>query len=108
MREYALIFRPMRSVAAADQPLRDVAARNWALALRSRGILRGASPLDDEGGVVTERGVEAVPISGATAAILIVAADSLEEVLTLAQGHPGLVYGTAIEVRPVKAAVAAR
>jgi hypothetical protein len=101
MQEYALIFRTT-PVVPSDQPTRNAAAREWAIALRDRGILRAANPLEDEGTVVTEHGLQPLSKSDAIASVLIVGAASLDEVVRLAQGHPGLVYGTQIEVRPVK------
>jgi hypothetical protein len=39
----------------------------------------------------------------AVGAVLVVQAPGLDAAVALAQGHPGLAFGTEIEVRPVKA-----
>ena len=43
MPEYALIFRTTRPVDPAALSARNAAARDWAIALRERGVLRTAS-----------------------------------------------------------------
>jgi hypothetical protein len=103
MPEFALIFRPGGAVDPADLPRRNVAARDWALALRRQGTLHAASPLEDNGFVVNRAGV--LPLSGdrAVASVLVIAAKDLNSAVALAKGHPGLAFGTEIEVRPVKA-----
>lgn len=103
MLEFALIFRPTRSVEAAQLPQRNAAAREWALALKSEGGLRYAAPLDERGVVVSENGTAPVARQGAIASVLIIQAENLERAAALAKGHPGLAYGTDIEIRPVKA-----
>ena len=103
MHEYALIFRATRPVDPAVLPTRNAAARDWALTLRGQGVLRAASPLEDEGRVVSEHGVVPVSSGGAIASVLIIEAASLDAATKLVQDHPGLAYGTEIEVRPVKA-----
>ena len=64
---------------------------------------RTASPLDDVGLTVSENGAAPVAPDRAVASVLVVEAESLEQAVALAQGHPGLALGTEIEVRPVKA-----
>lgn len=103
MSDYALIFRRTRPVDPAALPARNTAARDWALALDARGLLRTAAPLLDEGRVVTADGVSPVPEEAPLASVLIVAAESLDAAVELARGHPGLAWGTTLEVRPVKA-----
>ena len=44
-----------------------------------------------------------VSADGAVGAVLVIAAQDLDAAVTLAKTHPGLAYGTEIEVRPVKA-----
>jgi hypothetical protein len=39
----------------------------------------------------------------AVASVLVIEVENLERAVALAQGHPGLAFGTEIEVRPVKA-----
>ena len=109
MPEYALIFRTTRPVDPAALSARNAAARDWAIALRERGVLRTASPLEEEGRVVRQDGVELV-VGGdggaiAIASVLVIEAESLDAATSLAEGHPGLAYGTEIEVRPLKSVV---
>jgi hypothetical protein len=105
MPEFALIFRLGGAVAAAALPRRNTAARDWALALRHQGTLHAASPLEDDGFVVSLVGV--VPLAGdrPVASVLVIAAKDLDSAVALAKGHPGLAFGTEIEVRPVKSVV---
>jgi hypothetical protein len=105
MQEFALIFRPTRPVAPDELPRRNTAARDWALALRQGGTLRNASPLEDDGFTVTQQGVTPASRDRAVAAVLVVEAKDLEAAIALAKGHPGLPFGTEIEVRPVKPGV---
>ncbi len=102
MPEFALIFRSTRPLAPAELSRRNAAARDWALALRRDGALHGASPLEDEGFTVTGRGVAPVSRDHAVASVLVIEARDLETAVALAKGHPGLAFGTEIEVRPVK------
>jgi hypothetical protein len=103
MQEFALIFRPGHAVDPADLPRRNAAARDWALALRHDGTLHAASPLEDAGFTVSQQGVAPVAHDRAVASVLVVEAKDLESAVALAKGHPGLAFGTEIEVRPVKA-----
>ncbi len=107
MPEYALIFRTTRPVDPAALSARNAAARDWAIALRERGVLRTASPLEEDGRVVRQDGVELVVGGGAIAiaSVLVIEAASLDAATSLAEGHPGLAYGTEIEVRPLKSVV---
>jgi hypothetical protein len=106
MKEFALLFRSTHALAPDDLTRRNAAARDWALALRRDGTLHGASPLEDDGFTVTQGGVAPVTHDGAVASVLVVQAKDLESAVTLAKGHPGLAFGTAIEVRPVKSVAA--
>jgi hypothetical protein len=103
MPEFAFIFRPTHPIAPGDLTRRNAAARNWALALQRDGKLRGASPLEDEGFWVTCEGVAPTSREGAVASVLIIEAEDLGSAVALAKRHPGLAFGTEIEVRPVKA-----
>jgi hypothetical protein len=103
MTEFALIFRPTRAVDPDELPRRNAAAREWALALRGDGTLSAASPLDDGGFTVAREGVRPVDRERAIASVLVVRAADLASAVALAQRHPGLAFGTEIEVRPVKA-----
>lgn len=102
MHEFALIFHQGAALNPADLPRRNAAARDWALALRRDGTLHAASPLEDGGYMVTRHGIEPVARERAVASVLIIKATDLEGAVALAKGHPGLAYGTEIEVRPVK------
>jgi hypothetical protein len=102
MPEFALIFRPTRPVAPNELPQRNAAAREWALALQREGRLHAASPLGDDGFRVTLAGVEPTSRDGAVASVLVIEAQDLEAAVALVKGHPGLAFGTEIEVRPVK------
>jgi hypothetical protein len=105
MKEFALIFRPTRSVPPDELPARNAAAREWALALGRDGTLRNAHPLESEGFVVGAQGAAPVTADGAVASVLVVRAEDLESAVALAKTHPGLAYGTEIEVRPLKAVI---
>ena len=102
MPEFAFIFRAGRDLNPADLPRRNAAARDWAIALRDRGVLHVASPLEDDGFNVTKEGATPVAREEAVASVLVIEAADLQNALTLAKGHPGLAFGTQIEVRPVK------
>lgn len=101
MLEFALIFRRTAPVNPADLASRNAAARDWALALARRGLLRRAAPLQDGGRIVSARGTRLVPDTDSIASVLVVAAESLDAATSLAAGHPGLAFGVELEVRPV-------
>jgi hypothetical protein len=103
MPEFAFLFRATRAVPADELPRRNTAAREWALALRRDGKLSFASPLEDQGFAVTQKGVGPVAHERAVASVLVIQAPDLDAAVALAKGHPGLAFGTEIEVRPVKA-----
>src|SRR5262249_14673458 len=65
-------------------------------------ILRSASPLEDQGFIVTQRAVTPVADEHAVASVLVISAPDLESAVELARRHPGLAFGTEIELRPVK------
>ena len=102
MHEFAFLFRPTRLLDASELPRRNAAARDWALALRREGALQVASPLEDDGFRVTRDAVSPVSDDHAVASVLVIQARDLAAAVALAQGHPGLAFGTEIEVRPVK------
>ncbi len=103
MHEFAFIFRSGRAVDPASLPKRNAAARAWALARHSEGSLRRGSPLEDTGAVVTQAAVKPLANEHAVAAVLVLELATLDAAVALAKTHPGLTYGTEIEVRPVKA-----
>ncbi len=108
MQEFAFLFRPTRALDPAELPRRNAAAREWALARRADGSLQTASPLEDQGVIVNQRGVTQFAHDRGVAAVLVIQANNLEAAVMLAQSHPGLAFGTEIEVRPVKPTAAAR
>jgi hypothetical protein len=103
MHEFALIFHPGPALDPAQLPRRNSAARDWALALRDQGTLTAASPLEDQGVRVSQKGLAPLGATPSIASVLVVKAKDLDSAAALAQGHPGLAFGTEIEVRPVKA-----
>jgi hypothetical protein len=103
MHSFAFVFRSGPALGAAELSKRNAAAREWALALQRDGRLLAASPLEDGGAVVSQRGVAPVPAERPVASVLVIEAADLASAVELAKGHPGLVYGTEIEIRPVKA-----
>ncbi len=103
MHEFAFIFRPTRAVDPATLPQRNSAAREWALARRSEGTLSSGNPLEEAGAVVSQAAVKALAGEHPVAAVLVLQCANLDAAVALAKTHPGLAYGTEIEVRPVKA-----
>ena len=79
----------------------------WVEGLNTRGILRGAQPLMEEGKLVTNPGGSTVTDGAfaeskeAIAGYFVLAIDSTDEAVRLAQQCPILAYGAQIEVRPV-------
>jgi hypothetical protein len=102
MSEFAFIFRPTRALAPEELARRNTAARDWAITLRNEGTIANASPLEDDGFTVTQQGVAPAASERAVGAVLVVRAQDVRAAVALAQGHPGLPFGTEIEVRPVK------
>lgn len=102
MPEFALLFRPTRALTSEELPRRNAAAREWALAQQRDGTLRSASPLEGEGFTVHHGGVTPLARDGVIASVLVIQAVDLASAVELAKRHPGLAFGTDIEVRPVK------
>lgn len=100
--ERVLAFRAGQTVTGPDLAKRNAAVRDWALARHADGTLRTASPLEDDGAVITAQGVTPFSRDHAVASVLVIAARDLDAAITLAKSHPGLAFGTTIEVRPVK------
>ena len=85
----------------------------WVEGLQSKGILRGAQPLMEEGKVVTGAqslvtGAQSLVTDGvfaeskeAIAGYFLLAVDSTDEAVKLAQACPILTHGAQIEVRPI-------
>jgi hypothetical protein len=79
----------------------------WVDSLRGKGLLRGAQPLMEEGKLVTGANGSAVTdgvfaeSKEAIAGYFLLAVDSTDEAVKLAQACPILAYGAQIEVRPI-------
>ncbi len=78
----------------------------WVEDLQNKGILRGAQPLMEEGKLVT--GAQTLVTDGvfaeskeAIAGYFLLAVDSIDEAVKLAQACPILAHGAQIEVRPI-------
>ena len=106
MAHFALIFRSTRSLTPDELPLRNAAARAWALALQACGALAHAHPLEETSTVVTAAGN--VAHRADVASVLVIEAEHFDAAVALAAGHPGLQFGTEIEVRPVKSVAPAQ
>lgn len=102
MPDFALVFRSGDALAPADLARRNDAARAWALALRDAGRLRAAHPLEDACVRVAAAASRPVHDPRAIASVLVIEAADLDAAVALAEGHPGLAFGTEIDVRPVK------
>ena len=100
MAQFALIFRSTRSLTLEELPRRNAAAREWALALQARGALPHAHPFEEAATIVSAAGVSARRSD--IASVLVVETGHFDAAVALAAGHPGLQFGTEIEVRPVK------
>jgi len=108
MAEFALIFRSPRSLTAEELPVRNAAARDWALSLKEKGVLKHAFPLEEQSFIVRPSPQPSPEIGrGGVASVLVIEAESFESVVELAKAHPGMKFGTEIEVRPVKSVVSA-
>ncbi len=79
---------------------------SWVEGLQTKGILRGAQPLMEEGKLVT--GARSLVTDGvfaeskeAIAGYFLLAVDSTDEAVKLAQACPILAHGAQLEVRPI-------
>lgn len=103
MPEFAFLFRSRADLSPAQVARRGAIVRDWALALRASGAFRHTSVLEDSGLVLSpDRSVKDLTPQGAIGAVLVVEATDLAAATALARTHPGLDYGTEIEIRPVK------
>jgi hypothetical protein len=107
MPEFAFLFRSTRTFDPETLAKRNDAARAWAIERRAAGIVTKAGPLEDGGFKVTASGVTAPDRDREVAAFLVVQAKDLDAAVELAKSHPGIGYGTEIEVRPLKPAASA-
>ena len=78
----------------------------WVEGLQSRGILRGAQPLMEEGKIIS--GAQSLVTDGvfaeskeAIAGYFLLSVASTDEAVKLAQACPILAYGAQVEVRPI-------
>ncbi len=101
MQTFAFLFRSDATLDPDALARRNAAARAWALARQRDGSLRHASPLED-GGFAVARGFAAPIAHAEVAAVLVIEANDLTSAVELAKQHPGLAFGTRIDVRPVK------
>ena len=106
MAEFALIFRSTRSLTAEELPVRNAAAREWALALRERGVLKHAFPLEQS--AVAVESLKVTQVRSDVASVLVVEERDVESVVQLAIGHPGMKFGTEIEILEVKSVAPAQ
>jgi len=110
MSEFALIFRATRSLTSEELPVRNAAAREWALSLQARGVLKHAFPLEEPVMVVRPSPQPSPEIGrggSAIASVLVIDASDFDSAVALVKTHPGLAFGSEIEVRPVKSVVSA-
>lgn len=79
----------------------------WFNGLSKKGVIRGAQPLVREGMIISGKNGQVVsdgPFAESKEAIggyLLLAVDSLEAAVAIAQTSPALEYGTKIEVRSI-------
>jgi len=108
--EYLLLFRGNAwynslSPEEIQKAMSDFKA--WFDRLTAQGKLKGAQPLVREGKIVSGKNGRVVadgPFAESKEAIggyFLLAVDSLDEAVAVAQGCPSLEYGTQVEVRPV-------
>lgn len=107
MAEFVLIFRSTRSLTAEELPVRNAAAREWALALKEKGVLKHAFPLEEQVTVVRPAPEASSETGKSVASVLVLESVDFEAAVALAKAHPGMRFGTEIEVRPVKSVVSA-
>ncbi len=111
MAEFALIFRSTRSLTPEELPVRNAAAREWALSLKEKGVLKHAFPLEEQVMVVRPSPQPSPEIGrggSAVASVLVIEVADFDAAVTLVKAHPGLAFGSEIEVRPVKSVVSAK
>ncbi len=104
MATFAFIFSSSAKLAPDVLATRNAAARDWVVERQREGSLKLPAPLEEKGFAVTRDGV--APSQGGIASVLVIDAPDMAAALALARTHPGLAYGTEIDVRPIKAAAA--
>lgn len=103
MFDFVLIFRSRpRALTPDELARRQAAAIAWAQPLREHGTLVQSILVADDGVAIAADGTSTEVGAGAIAAITVIRASDLEAATALARRHPGLAFGTSVEVRPVK------
>jgi hypothetical protein len=113
--EYLLLLRGNAfKQTCSPQELQDAMGRfaGWFDRLTREGKLKAGQPLGDTGKLVTGKGraVADGPYAEskeAVAGYILLAVDSMEEAVALAEEIPMLDYGVTVEVRPITAMCAA-
>ncbi len=100
MAEFALIFRSTRSLTPEELPIRNAAARDWALSLKEKGVLKHAFPLEQSS--VSVEDLKVTQVRSDVASVLVIEERDVQAAVALAVGHPGMRFGTEIEVLEVK------
>ncbi len=110
--EYMLLFRgPHWDRGLSTDELQDAMDKvmAWFEGLNERGKIKGAQPLGGQGRVISGtdgRFVVDGPFTETKEAVggyLVMQADSLNDVVEIAQSMPTLRYGISVEVRPILA-----
>ena len=108
--EHLLLIRGTHwNSALSPAELQDIMTKfySWVEGLQTKGILRGAQPLMEEGKLVTNPGGSTVTDGAfaeskeAIAGYFLLGVDTMEEALQLARACPILDHGAQIEVRPI-------
>jgi len=107
--EYLLLFRGndwTNALSPAELQEAMTQVRQWFEGLGSRGIMKAAQPLLNEGRIISSKsGAVAdgpfVESKEAVGGYLIVKTDTLDEAVAIARQCPMLQYGGSVEVRPI-------
>ncbi len=111
-REYMLLFRSSADwhKELSPEELQRVMGqvKAWFDGLSEKGLVKGGRPLGPEGRTVTGKGKNLVVSDGPFAesketvgGYTIILANNLDEAVKLAEGCPPLVFGGAVEIRPI-------
>lgn len=109
-KEYMLLFRggEWHKTLSAEEMQKVAAAWGaWFRQCQANGTVVAGSPLERTGKVVSGQGGKVIsdgPFAESKEAIggyFLLAVDTMEEALAIAQQCPGLSYGAQVEVRPV-------
>lgn len=108
--QYLLLFRNNewhKKLSASELEAAMNKFKGWFESLSTKGVLRAGQPLTNEGKILSKKNGRIVadgPFVESKEAIggyFILAVDSLDEAVAIAQASPALDYGTQIEVRPI-------